>query len=167
MSAAWAGKARQERAHLVAAPVEGQPELMIGEQARSVLPVAGGLRVVDRVDSIPVTLEPAGGCVVQRGDDRRVEPPQLQPQQIGEQVVVAKRRAPDVDRGHERAGVLELMQDAQRPRAAGERVAERSVDAVEHRGPQEQIADLWGLAVEHLGVQNAATVRSAPQNSAT
>ena len=106
----------QQRADLVAAPVERQPELVVGEQARGVVPVAGGLRMADRLDRIPVTLEPAGGRAVQRADDGGIEPPQLQPQEIGEQAVVAEPRAPDVDRGHERVGVLELVQDAQRSR---------------------------------------------------
>ena len=44
-------------------------------------------------------------------DGRRREPPQLEPQQVGEQVVVAEPGPAGVDRDDERVRVLELLQD--------------------------------------------------------
>ena len=53
--------------------------------------------------------------------------PQLQPQQVGEELVVAKPRAPDVDRDDERVGLLELLPAAARRRRgrSGDRRAGR------------------------------------------
>ena len=116
-------------------------------------PVLGGLRVADRLHHVPVGLQPLGGRSVQRLDQRRVEPPQLETQQIGEQVVVAEPRPPDIQRGHERAGVLELLQHSLGSRAAGQEVGQRAADALQHGRTQQEIADLGRLALEHLGQQ--------------
>ncbi len=62
---------------------------------------------------------------------RRRGPAQLELQQIGEQVVVAEPRPPDVERGDERVRVLEALQDRLRARAAGQRVGERAADPLE------------------------------------
>ena len=56
-------------------------------------------------------------------------------------------------RGHERAGVVELLQDPHGSRAAGQRIGERPADALEHGGAQQQLAHLGRLAVQDLGQQ--------------
>ena len=76
-------------------------------------------------------------------------------EQIGEQVVVAKPRPPHVERGDERARVLEALQDRFRTRAAGQRVGERAADALEDRRAQEQVAHLRRLVLQHLRQQVA------------
>ncbi len=88
---------------------------------------------------------------MQRPDGRRGEPAQLQPQKVGEQVVVAKPRSAGVDRRHEGVGVLELLQDPLGPRGPGEEVGQGTADAVHDRRPQQQVANLGRLALEHLG----------------
>ena len=103
---------------------------------------------------------------MQRGDRARVGPSQLQPQQVGEQRLIAKPRAADVERGHERAGVVELLQDPLGPRAAGQGIGQRSADALEHRCAQQQVAHLGRLALEDLRQQIAPrSCARCPENS--
>ena len=67
--------------------------------------------------------------------------PQLELQQVGEQVVIAKpgpRRTSSG--GDERVGLLELLQDPLRPRAAGQPVGQRAAHPLQHRRPQQQLA---------------------------
>jgi hypothetical protein len=145
------GEGVKQRAHRGRLAVEDQLELVVGEQAGGVGPVVGGLGVADRLDDVPVLLVPASGGCVERADERRVDAPQLQAQQIGEQRVVAKPRTPHIERGHEHVGAFELVQDPLRPRAAGQRVGQWAADALEHRRAQQQVAHLGGLPLEHLG----------------
>ena len=80
----------------------------------------------------------------------------LELQQVGEQVVVAKPRAPDVERGHERVGVLELLQDAPpTPSAPVRSSASGPLTRSSDRGAQQQIPHLGRLALQHLGQQVA------------
>jgi hypothetical protein len=67
--------------------------------------------------------------------------------------VKAKPRATDVERRHERAAVVELLQDPLRARAARQRVRQRAADPLEHGRPQQQIAHLRRLALQDLGSQ--------------
>ena len=48
-------------------------------------------------------------------------------------MVVAEPRPPDVQRGHEGVGVLELLQHSLRPGAAGQDIGQGAADALEHR----------------------------------
>ena len=92
---------------------------------------------------------------MQRRDRRRRGAPQLEAQQIGEQVVVAEPGPGGVERGDERVLVFELLEDRLGARAAGERVGQRPADALEDRGAQEQVAHLRRLALQHLGEEVA------------
>jgi len=75
-----------------------------------------------------------------------------------------------VDGVDECAAVLELQQDALAIGATGQRVGERSADALEQAGPQEQVAHLGRLMGKDLadevlghgplGAENAATAAS-------
>ena len=126
---------------------------MVGEQPGRVRPVARRLGVPDGVDHLAMLGEPSGGPPVQRRHLFGPRPAQLQPQEIPEQVVVAKPRALGVERDHKRVRVLELQQDPLRARAAGQQVGQLTVDAIEQGGAQEQLLDVVGLAVQHLGEQ--------------
>ena len=97
--------------------------------------------------------EPGGRRGVQCGQFARRAAPQLQLQQVGEQLVVAEPRPPRIQRGHERVGLLELLQDPLPARAPGQQVSQFAVHLFQHRGPQQQPPDRLGLAIEHLGQQ--------------
>ena len=134
-------------------PVEGQAERMIGQQPGRVRPVARCLRVPDGVGDLAVPGEPSGGPPVQHRHVLGQRPARLQPEQVGEQLVVPEPGPPGVKRDHERVRVLEFQQDPFRARVAGQQVGQLAVDPVEQRGAQEQILDFAGLAVQHLGQQ--------------
>ncbi len=113
-------------------------------------PVARRLRVADRRHDVPVLLEPSGRRPVQAFNELGVDAPELELEQIGEQVVIAKPRAPHIERGDERVGVLELLQDPLRSRSARQMVGQRAAHAIQQRGPQQQLAHRLGLALQHL-----------------
>ena len=137
------------------AAVEDQGEVVVGEQEHRVLPVAGGLGVTDRLDDVAVMLVPLTGDAMQRGDERRIDPPELHPEEVREHGVIAEPRAPDIECRHERAGVIELLKRALGPRATGQRIGQRAAHALEHGRPQQQIAHLGRLVVQDLGSQVA------------
>ena len=83
-------RGRQQAAKCRQAAVEDQAEVVAGEHARRVAPVARRLRVADRLDHVAVRLVPLGGRPVERADGRGREPPQLEPQEVGEQLVIAE-----------------------------------------------------------------------------
>ena len=141
----------EQRAERRGAAVEDEADVAVGEQARGVRPVARRLRMADRLDRRAVLLVPAGRCLVQRRDHRRGGPPQLESQQLREEVVVAKHGPSGIQRDDERVRVLELLQDPLRARAAGEEVGHRSAHLLQKGCAQQELAHLRGLALEHLG----------------
>jgi len=106
--------------------------------------------VPDGVDNLAMFGEPGSGQPVQRRHFLGQRPAQLQPEQVPEEVVVAKPRSLGIERHDERVGVLELEQDAFRPRVAGQQVSELTVDAIEQTGAQQQLLDVGRLAVQHF-----------------
>ena len=150
---------RREGAEQVAdrrhAAVEDQREVVVGEQEHRVMPVAGGLGVADRLDDVAVMLMPLTGGAMQGRDERRIDPPQLHPEEVREHRVVAEPRAPYIEGRHERAGGIELLERALGPRAAGQRIGQRAAHALEHGRSQQQIAHLGWLVVQDLGSQVA------------
>ena len=136
-----------------AQPVEPEADPVVRQQAGAQTPVLRRLGVTDRLDQVPVFRVPPGGGRVQRGQFGRSAAPQLQLQQVGEQLVVAEPGPPRIQRGHERVGLLELLQQPLPARPSGEQVGQFAVHPVEHRGPQQQPPDLLRLPVEHLGQQ--------------
>ena len=96
---------------------------------------------------------PAGGEPVQPRDLVRRLAAQLEPQQVGEQVVVAEPGARHVHRDDERVGLLELVQQPRPVAASGQEVGERAVDALEDAGAQQQVPHLGRLAAQHLAQQ--------------
>jgi hypothetical protein len=81
------------------AAIEDQREVVFGEQAHRVMPVAGGLCVADRLDDVAVMLMPLTRGAMQAGDERRIDPPQLHPEEVREHRVVAEPRTPYCHRG--------------------------------------------------------------------
>ena len=69
---------------------------------------------------------------------------------VGEQVVIAVPVAAVVERDEEQVRPIELLERRPPAGSAGDRVAERAGQPVEHRGLQQERSDLFGLAVEHL-----------------
>ena len=143
----------QQRLDGLRLTVERQAERMVGQQPGRVGPVARRLGVPDGLDHLAVLVEPPGGPQVQRRHLLGQRPAQLQPEEIREQVVVAKPGPFGVQGHDKRVRVLELQQDPFRARAAGQQVGQFAVDPVEQRGAQEQVLDVVGLEFEHLGEQ--------------
>ena len=81
---------------------------MVGQQPGRDRPVARRLRMPNGLDHLAMLGEPGSGPPVQRWYFFGQRTAQLQPQEIPEQVVVAKPRALGVQRHHECVGVLEL-----------------------------------------------------------
>ena len=154
----WAsgGNIPQQRVERLAAAVHRQREVVVHEQARGRCPLTGCLMVADGFDDVAARcFVPGGRGAVQRRDRRRRDAPQLEAQQIGEQVVVAEPGAGGVERGDERVLVFEPLEDRLGSGAAGERIGQRAADALEDRRAQEQVAYLRRLALEHLGEEVA------------
>jgi hypothetical protein len=79
--------------------------------------------------------------------------PQVEPQQVEEEMVVAERRAGHVDRDHQRIGLLELVQQPTAVLPAREEVGQLPGDPVEDGGPEQQVTHLGRLAMQHLAQQ--------------
>ena len=93
---------------------------------------------------------PLGGSEMKLGDVLGARTAELQPKEVGQQLVVAERRARRVDRDDEHVVVLEREKEALRPGGADEMVGQGPRNAVEDRRPQEQPAHVDGLAGEHF-----------------
>ncbi len=89
-----------------ALPVQDKALHMVRQQPGGQAPVLRRLGVPDRLHREPMVREPAGGRAVQRKELTRRAAPQLQLQQVGEQLVVAEPEPPHIHRDHERAGLL-------------------------------------------------------------
>ena len=109
--------------------------------------------MADRLEHVAVGDVPLGGGEVKLGHVLRARAAELQPQEIGQQMVVAERRPRRIDRHDEGVLVLEPEQDPFGPGGAEEVVCQRPGDVVEDGGPKEQATDVRGLAGEHLGEQ--------------
>jgi len=104
-----------------ALPVEMKARPVIGEQPRGHAPVLGCLGVpgrLHRVPMLPANHPAAARCsvVTPRGTA------QLQPQQVGEQLVVAEPRPRRIQRDHERVGLLQVLQGSLAAAAAGQQL---------------------------------------------
>ena len=92
-------------------PSQAQADPAVRQQAGGQRPVLRGLGLPDRLDGVPVFGVPSGGGFVQCGEPGWLGPSQLQLQEVGEELVVAKPGPPRVQRDDERACLLELLQD--------------------------------------------------------
>ena len=75
---------------------------------------------------------------------------QAGPEQVGEQTVVAPPAAHLIQWHQEQAVLLHLLQQRLAPRAAGDRVAQRAGQPLQHRGLHQEGAHRPGLAFQHL-----------------
>ena len=121
-----------------------------GEQAGGQPPVPRRLRVPDRLHREPVLRKPLRGHPVQPGDLPRRGAPQLQLQQVGEQVMVTEPGTARVQRGHERVRHLQLLQHPLPARASGQGIGQRAGHPLQHAGPQQQPPHVFRLPVQHL-----------------
>ena len=80
---------------------------------------------------------------------------QLEAQEVGEKVVVAKPGAGHIERGDEGVRLLEVLQDPLTGRGASEEVRQWPAHAVKDRGSEQQLANLRRTAIQHLGHQIA------------
>jgi hypothetical protein len=133
--------------------VEEEMDPVAAEQIDREVGVAAELRVPDRGDGVPVVGVPAGREPVQAGDVVGRLAPQLEPQEVGEQVVVPEPRAADVVGDDERVGLLELAEQPRPVAAAGQQIGERGIDPFEDARAQEQVAHLRRMAGQHLAQQ--------------
>ena len=90
---------------------------------------------------------------MQRDPFIRLGAAQLQLQQVREQPVVAEPRPARVQRGHERAGLLQILQDPFPARPPGQHVRQRAGHPLQHGRAQQQQPRLLALPVQHLGQQ--------------
>ena len=107
-------------------PIQVQAGPVLGEQPGGQPPVPRRLRVPDRLHREPVLRKPLRGHPVQPGDLLRRGVPQLQLQQVGEQVVVTEPGTARVQRDHERVGRLQFMQHPLPARASGQGIGQRA-----------------------------------------
>jgi hypothetical protein len=130
------GETGQELVHGRGLPVQLQTWPVVGEQVCGQTPVLCGLGVPDRLDRVPVPGKPAGGRPVQRGDLTRRGAPQLQLQQIREQMVVVEPGPSRVQRDNERVRLFQLLQGPLAARAPRQGIGQRAADPLQDRGPQ-------------------------------
>ena len=95
-------QAGEQRAERLLLAIEQQVHPVAAEQLAGQVPVAGELRVPDRLDRVAVLGVPLGREPVQPGDRVGGAALELEPQQVGEQVVAAEPRAGDIDGDDER-----------------------------------------------------------------
>jgi hypothetical protein len=115
----------EQRVERLAAAGHRQRQEVVDEQAAGVAPVSACLSVLDGCDDIAVLFMPYRRSAVQRPDRCRRDVPELEPQQIGEEVVVAKPRSGRVERRDERILGFEPQEDRLSAGPAGERVRKR------------------------------------------
>ncbi len=133
--------------------VEVQAEPVVRQQARGEAPPPRRLRVTDRLDDEAVLGEPLSRSGVQGRQLIGRRAAQFERQQIAEELVVAEGRALRVDRRHECAGLLELVEDARAAGVAGQPVGQRPGDLLQDRSAQQQSSHFRRLAVEDLREQ--------------
>ena len=111
----------------------------LGHELRTPVAVGRGQQVVDRHARGAVGPEPVRGTHVQRLDHLRVGASELAEQEVPEERVVAVPLPSPVERDQEgvrRLEGLELLVSARLPQ---DRVAQRSVEPLEHRGAAQEV----------------------------
>ena len=122
--------------------------------------VAGGQGVADGLVDHPVGLCPGGRGPVQLRHPFGLLLLEAGPQQVGEQVVVAPPAADLVQGDQEQVAPLQLLQQPLAVGPAGDGVAQRSREPLQHRGLEQEphrrlglaVQDLLGQVVEHVAV---------------
>ena len=127
------------------------PYRPMSSAARS--PRPGRLGVLDGVGVEPMLGVPARRGEVQVRHDCGGGAPELEAQQVGEQLVVAEPGAVRIERDDEGAGILELEQDRLRAGDSQQPVGERAAHPIQDRHAQQELPDGFRLALEDLGEQ--------------
>jgi hypothetical protein len=129
------------------------PSLVVGPQAGGQALVARRIGVPDRLDLITMVGVPLRGGAVQLRKLTWLTSSQLQLQQVGEQLVVAEPGSPHVNGGHERIGLLQLLQDPLPAGVAGQQVCQLPVHLLQHGSAAQEPPHRVALPVEHFGQQ--------------
>ena len=121
----------------------------------------GGGRVADGVIGQPVVLVPGCRVAVQIRHAAGLLFLQAGAEQVGEQVMVAPPAAHLIQRDQEEAGPLRLLQQRLAALAAGDSIAQRAAEPVEHRRLEQEDPHLLVLPLEHLLSQIVKNVAMA------
>ena len=120
------------------------------DQARRVLGVAAGDRVVDRLGNEPMLVEPGRGAPVERRRCRRVARSEAVTQQLREQRVVPVPPPLLVEPLHEEVVLGELIEHRVAAAAAGDRVAEVAGEPPQQRGREQELLHLRRQGAQHF-----------------
>ncbi len=110
----------------------------------------GGGRVPDGVVGQPVLLAPGRGVAVQLRRAAGLFLVQADAEQVGEQVVIAPPAAQLIQRDQEQPRPFGLLEQRLAALAAGDGVAQRAAEPVQHRGLEQERPQLPVLPLEHL-----------------
>ena len=102
---------REEAVDRGSLPVERERQAVLREEAARVVPRLGSLGVADRLEHVAMGDVPLGGGEEKPGHVLGARAAELQPQEIGQQMVVAERRPRRIDRDDEDVLVLEREED--------------------------------------------------------
>ena len=144
-----------------AANVEDQVEVLLDDPGRP-QHLPGRDRVADGVTGHPVLLAPGRGVAVQLRQSAGLLLLQAGAKQVGEQVVIAPPVARLIQRDHEQARPFGPLEQRLAALAAGDGVAQRAAEPVQHRGLQQERAQLLVLPLEYLFGQVVQDVPVAP-----
>ena len=119
--------------HGGAAPARPDRIGLLQHEAGDPICIARRLSVGDGRLRLAIVLAPGRRPEVQLGDVGRLASPQLRRQQVAEQLVIAEPLPPAVERHHQQIAALQPLQDVARSLSTGDRVAQRTAQAVEDR----------------------------------
>ncbi len=135
-------------------PVERERQTMLCQEAPGIAPRLGSLGVANRLEHVAMGDVPLGGGEMKLRDVLGARAAELQPQEIGQQMVVAEGRPRRIDRDDEARSRPRAREGSVRTRSSrGGGLPSGPVTLLEDRRPQEQATDVRGLAGEHLGEQ--------------
>ena len=115
-----------------------------GDDPARPVEIAGPERVVDRLVVIPPLLVPGRSTRVQPGDFCGMGCPQPGAQDLGEQRVIAVPAPLVVERDDQEVGALQLLESRLAVAPSGDRLAERSAQALEDRVRRRNTSDSRG-----------------------
>src|SRR6185295_11674112 len=107
--------------------------------------------MADCVQRKPVLRKPLGRNGVQLCQHASPALPELELQEFGEQLVIAKPGAASIERNNEGILGLELLQNHLGSWLANEGICHRAIHTLKDRGAKKQAPNRFGLTVQHLG----------------
>ena len=114
------------------------------------IPVASGERIPKRRDGLVRRPVPPCAQPLHQAEIARSRPPQLRPQELEEQRVVAVAELRAGVTGDEEVGRRELGQHPPAVTSAGQRVGQLRTDRVGHGGAEQELSQAVGLPIEDL-----------------